>query len=87
MKVCAHLLSSHRYILRKDLTTNLFSFSIEDHHFDDASLDNVKGPRYGKRWGCCLETEVDAPPCKSGFHVTYDCDPQRWAAGIDFAKR
>lgn len=55
-----------------------------DHHNDDPALNFVKGPRYGRRWACCQDTDPGAPPCKSGVHVTYDCLPARWRESIKF---
>lgn len=55
-----------------------------DHHLDDRALDDVKGPRYGRRWACCQDTDSDAPECKSGFHVTFDCPRERWADSVSF---
>jgi len=43
----------------------------EDHHYDDPALDGKPGPRFGRRWGCCQETDADAPPCKRGWHITF----------------
>lgn len=72
-------------VFHGDIVGNIMEYNLyEDHHFDDASLDGVKGPRYGRRWACCQDTDADAPPCKSGVHVTFDCDSARWAEGISF---
>ncbi|KAI0565813.1 hypothetical protein FGB62_14g129 [Gracilaria domingensis] len=69
-----------------DILGNVMQLTMyEDHHFDDPALDNVKGPRYGRRWACCQDTDEHAPPCKSGYHVTYDCSPAQWAERIEFA--
>lgn len=68
-----------------DIVGNITEYTLyEDHHFDDPALDNVKGARYGRRWACCQDTDADAPPCKSGVHVTFDSDAARWADGISF---
>lgn len=76
-KACSY----HGDILGNLMPLNLY----EDHHFDDAALDNCSGPRYGQRWACCQDTDPEAPPCKFGFHVTWNCDKDRWAQDVSFA--
>lgn len=71
----------HGDILGNTMPLNLY----EDHHFDDAALDNRPGPRYGQRWACCQDTDPEAPPCKYGFHVTWNCSKDRWAQDVSFA--
>lgn len=87
MKVRISQIKSVHMVGMDDFNARHVSDYCVDHHFDDPALANVKGPRYGKRWACCQDTDEHAPPCKSGYHVTYDCDKSRWTDGIEFAVR
>lgn len=77
---CSEWNTDHRWL-------TWFALTISDHHFDDAALGEVKGARYGRRWACCQDTDADAPACKSGVHVTYDCAPEQWTEGLKFEVR
>lgn len=39
---------------------------------DQGSRPNTGRDNWKKRWSCCQEREVDAPPCQRGWHVSYD---------------
>ncbi|GAB4828098.1 hypothetical protein Ancab_035013 [Ancistrocladus abbreviatus] len=33
---------------------------------------NTGRPNWKKRWSCCSEYDENAPPCRQGWHVSYD---------------
>ncbi|WCJ18951.1 hypothetical protein M5689_001264 [Euphorbia peplus] len=39
---------------------------------DKNNRPNTGFPNWKKRWSCCAEYDEYAPPCRSGFHVSYD---------------
>ncbi|GJM98437.1 hypothetical protein PR202_ga15451 [Eleusine coracana subsp. coracana] len=39
---------------------------------DQGSRPNTGRGNWKKRWSCCQEREEQAPPCRRGWHVSYD---------------
>lgn len=72
-----------------DIMGNTMGYNwYEDHHYDDPTLDDIKGPRYARRWACCQDTDENAPPCKMGWHISYDDDSvERRTSDLAFAVR
>mmetsp|Transcript_5332 Transcript_5332/g.15929 ORF Transcript_5332/g.15929 Transcript_5332/m.15929 type:complete len:144 (+) Transcript_5332:2-433(+) len=78
---------SRACVFHGDICGNTMDYTLyEDHHFDDRSLDNKPGPRFAGRWACCQDTDADAPPCKSGWHITYDTDSRALRSDVSFAE-
>lgn len=39
---------------------------------DKENRPNTGRANWKKRWSCCGEYDENAPPCRHGFHVSYD---------------
>ncbi|CAK7330809.1 unnamed protein product [Dovyalis caffra] len=41
---------------------------------DKNNRPNTGSVNWKKRWSCCAEYDENAPPCRRGWHVSYDDD-------------
>lgn len=39
---------------------------------EKSNRPNTGSANWKKRWSCCAEYDENAPPCRRGWHVSYD---------------